>query len=151
MRLNMDAPPRIQREFEMRTLLNMCRYSHKGAALLDKRIPNWHRRINKRQLDIQDYKHCVLGQLFYHYDIGLQALNITNHEGIALGVCAGIRKNRKRRQRYIILTSEWQKRITERLEADRARISMPKKIERVRRTFAVAIVVAISIIFLIVL
>ena len=134
----------------MRALSTLCRRSHEGAALLDKRLPKWHRRINMEQLDIGGCKDCILGQLFSRYDNGLQALNITNQEAITLGVYAGIRKRRKREQRYIILTSEWRARIAERLEADRARISTPKTMERAKRTLAIATAAAISIIFLIV-
>lgn len=134
----------------MKTLSKAARRSHDGAALLDKRMPNWHRRVNAERLNIDKCKDCVLGQLFWQYDLGLQALNVTNQEAIMLGFYAGIQKPRKREQRYIALTSEWRARIAERLEADRIRATLPTLRKQARRILAVATAAAISVICLIV-
>ena len=37
---------------------------NKGAALLDRILPGWHRRLQLRRLDMKDIDLCVLGQLF---------------------------------------------------------------------------------------
>ncbi|MDO8582779.1 MAG: hypothetical protein Q7R63_02180 [bacterium] len=134
----------------MKTLSNICRRSHAGATLLDKRVPKWYRRINTKDLYIAGCKNCVLGQLFSRYDLGLQSLNITNQEAIALGMYAGVRKARKREHRYLALTSEWRARIAERLLADRATATLPAMRTHVKRTLAVAVAAAISIICLII-
>lgn len=38
--------------------------AERGASLLDKRMPAWHRQIDLSTLDIYDSTECVLGQLF---------------------------------------------------------------------------------------
>lgn len=133
----------------MKTLSNVCRRSHDGATLLDKRVPKWYRGVNTERLDIGGGRNCILGQLFYRYDLGLQSLNITNQEAITLGMYAGVRKHRKREQRYLALTSEWRARITERLERDRITATLPVLRTRMKQTLAVAVAAAISIICLI--
>lgn len=38
--------------------------AHQGAALLDKRFPDWFTRINLDRFTISSGRHCVLGQLY---------------------------------------------------------------------------------------
>lgn len=134
----------------MKTISKFSGRSHDGASLLDKRMPHWHRRINAERLDIGNCQNCVLGQLFSRYDIGLQRLNITNQEAVTLGVYAGVRQRRKRKNRYVSLTSEWRARIAERLEADKKTAALPKLRKNAKRTLAVAVAMAISIAFFVI-
>lgn len=47
-----------------------------GAALLDREVPDWWRRINLDTLRMSACSSCVLGQLYGDYDIGLDQLHI---------------------------------------------------------------------------
>lgn len=49
----------------------------KGAALLDKEVPDWRGRIDTFKLDIESWTQCVLGQVFGAYDEGLDQLTRT--------------------------------------------------------------------------
>lgn len=50
----------------------------KGAAILDQKFPDWIWRINIDELDIQNSKYCVLGQLFGSYTKGLKKIGFDN-------------------------------------------------------------------------
>ena len=46
----------------------------RGAALLDRKLPGWHTRINLNTLDLNDCEACILGQLYGKYSYGLEVL-----------------------------------------------------------------------------
>lgn len=46
----------------------------RGVKLLDKRMPGWDNRIDLYRLDMEDYRHCVLGQLYGAYHRGIYSL-----------------------------------------------------------------------------
>lgn len=56
-----------------------------GAALLDRLVPGWWRRIRLRPLDINDCKECITGQLFGDYDRGLEKLHLGQLDGPVYG------------------------------------------------------------------
>ena len=43
----------------------------RGAAYLDDVDPGWHRRVNANTLELEDGRHCVLGQLHGEFRLGL--------------------------------------------------------------------------------
>lgn len=43
----------------------------RGAAYLDEVDPGWHRRVNADTLELEDGRHCVLGQLHGEFRLGL--------------------------------------------------------------------------------
>lgn len=43
----------------------------RGAEYLDEVDPGWHRRVNAETLELEDGKHCVLGQLHGEFRLGL--------------------------------------------------------------------------------
>ncbi len=45
-----------------------------GAALLDEKIPGWELRINLQELNLSSCVTCVLGQLYGHYDEGMEEI-----------------------------------------------------------------------------
>lgn len=47
-----------------------------GAALLDEMEPNWFHDIDTTFLNLRDATQCVLGQLYGHYDSGLEKLGL---------------------------------------------------------------------------
>jgi hypothetical protein len=47
-----------------------------GAAFLDAQVPNWRAGIDPFDLDLRSHTQCVLGQLFGHYNDGMQALGL---------------------------------------------------------------------------
>lgn len=44
--------------------MSMRRSTKRGALLLDKMIPGWHRRVNLERLTMSSLSLCMLGQLF---------------------------------------------------------------------------------------
>lgn len=46
----------------------------RGAALLDEKMPGWHKRINTEALDIGVCAQCTLGQLCGDYNLGVLML-----------------------------------------------------------------------------
>jgi len=59
----------------------------RGAALLDAKQPGWAPRIDLPTLDMGDCDHCVLGQVYRYYWIGVEklGLNLGLHEEISHG------------------------------------------------------------------
>jgi hypothetical protein len=52
-----------------------------GMALLDAYDPDWVSKIDLNILDMYDYNHCILGQLFGDYRTGRDALDIASGDG----------------------------------------------------------------------
>jgi len=50
------------------------RAAKRGAKLLDKHYPGWHRQINDAALRMINYQDCILGQLTGDYERGVCAL-----------------------------------------------------------------------------
>jgi hypothetical protein len=48
----------------------------RGVAFLNARVPGWEERVDLNTLDIQHLEHCVLGQLFGDYVIGVEELGL---------------------------------------------------------------------------
>jgi hypothetical protein len=79
-----------------------------GAAYLDVADPGWAERIVVDNLDLGSGSHCVIGQTMGSYFDGLNKLNLTDHQGIALGF------NTPLSSEYEALTAEWIPHIEER-------------------------------------
>lgn len=47
-----------------------------GAAVLDKMHPGWEQKINTGTLDIVSPVHCVLGQLYGRFGLGIEELTM---------------------------------------------------------------------------
>lgn len=61
-----------------------------GAYLLDCKGPkDWRKKVNLEILALSSDKHCVLGQIYGNYDLGMDALGISSLAPIDLGFCAG--------------------------------------------------------------
>ena len=52
----------------------------RGAALLDAKQPGWAPRIDVPTLDMSNCFHCVLGQAYGSYGIGVRALGLASLE-----------------------------------------------------------------------
>lgn len=77
----------------------------KGAALLDEREPGWRDRIAPADLELINCEQCVLGQVFGHYDHGLETLRVMGPEyGFSTGMNVG---PEGLLLAYEKLTSEW--------------------------------------------
>lgn len=48
----------------------------RGAALLDRKIPGWAKKIDAHRIEIHCCYNCILGQLYGHYDDGFHALGL---------------------------------------------------------------------------
>jgi hypothetical protein len=73
-----------------------------GAALLDRVVPGWWRRVRIRKLDISDDCNCVTGQLFGTYTKGLIELELGTDEAKDYGF-----ENQIGSAGYWILTDAW--------------------------------------------
>jgi hypothetical protein len=49
----------------------------KGARFLDKKVPGWHKKIGTVLLNLADFDHCILGQLFPSFGTGMKRLGLT--------------------------------------------------------------------------
>lgn len=47
----------------------------RGAQVLDEDYPGWEKKVNVETLNIDDLYNCVLGQLYYRYSAGVEALS----------------------------------------------------------------------------
>ena len=58
-----------------------------GVRFLDSKVPDWFKSIDLNQLDMLNPCHCVMGQLFPSYRMGLERLgvDVTINEDVALG------------------------------------------------------------------
>jgi hypothetical protein len=45
---------------------------NKGAALLDRKCPNWHEEIDLSRLDLSCTENCILGQLYGGFTTGVR-------------------------------------------------------------------------------
>jgi hypothetical protein len=93
----------------------------RGAALLDRQIPGWERRIDLETLHLQSPCLCVLGQLHpgqefanTAYSCGLDRLALTTTQGYYHGFDAGCPSVDAEDGDYDALTAEWHQVITER-------------------------------------
>jgi hypothetical protein len=72
-----------------------------GAALLDRVVPGWWRRVRIRPLDISDDCNCVTGQLFGTYTKGLEELELATAEAKDYGF------DKQGGESYWTLTDAW--------------------------------------------
>lgn len=94
-----------------------------GAELLDRRVPNWHRKVVVSRLDIEQYAHCVIGQVFKDradrpidsYDAGLAALRV--QYPVRYGFDAEV--NDEGHKEFAELTELWRREVQARRKADR--------------------------------
>lgn len=47
-----------------------------GAVLLDKETPDWAERISLEELRLESCEHCILGQVYDHYNKGKRKLGL---------------------------------------------------------------------------
>src|SRR5258707_5143969 len=52
-----------------------------GIALLDEKDPGWRDKFNPSELRMAGSRHCVLGQTFGSYGLGLDMLNLSSVDG----------------------------------------------------------------------
>ena len=60
-----------------------------GVALLDERLPGWHKEIDADNLNLSDCNECVLGQLFGNYVKGLGVLGLYYGDSLKFGFRSG--------------------------------------------------------------
>lgn len=70
---------------------NTLRRVRAGAALLDKAMPGWAKKIKPEKLDLSSCNQCVLGQLYRNksridgFSAGSEELGLTNQKGKKCG------------------------------------------------------------------
>lgn len=52
----------------------------RGVALLDERVPGWEKRIDLKELKMQDCFQCMLGQLYGDFGYGIFRLKLKDLE-----------------------------------------------------------------------
>lgn len=60
------------------TATNARERVRRGAAYLDQIDPEWYRQINPETLELDDGRHCVLGQLHGEFRLGLSRAHLLN-------------------------------------------------------------------------
>lgn len=84
-----------------------------GVALLDSQIPYWYKHISKDNMQINNCKSCILGQLFGGFFTGCDKIGITPKQGEDYGLdCSGYDKD--------ILKDLWSKEIDARFDKEKA-------------------------------
>ena len=91
----------------------------RGASLLDEKRPGWENEIDVDRLDMNNFKNCVLGQVYGEYDAGLVQLGIRilSTEAIRSGFDAVTRESCPETTfsgRYNALTEDWKQQIADR-------------------------------------
>jgi hypothetical protein len=99
----------------------------RGAEYLDEADPGWHRRVNARTLELEDGRHCVLGQLHGGFRLGLgrsQVLSLSSAPRASLSPVAygfkcveGVSDEWQARD-YELLTAAWREAVQARTAAD---------------------------------
>lgn len=56
-------------------LNNLAEKVHRGVTTLDAIVPRWRELVNTGTLDMSDSSYCVLGQVFYSYNVGKDVLS----------------------------------------------------------------------------
>ncbi|MDA8611249.1 hypothetical protein N9L18_00060 [Candidatus Pacebacteria bacterium] len=56
-----------------------------GEALLDEKHPGWRENVDIDRLNIQSPCHCVLGQIYGHYETGKNILGLSEEEAMIRG------------------------------------------------------------------
>lgn len=87
-----------------------------GANLLDQNNPGWADRIDRKLLDINNLRQCVLGQLYQHFNNGITTLfPETGWQGaVECGFDARDGSMEKQKAEGEKLTTIWDKLILER-------------------------------------
>jgi len=89
-----------------------------GAKFLDREQPGWETLIDLNELHMNDCTQCILGQLYGWYDDGLSALNLGAFNGYdAADLGFDTAGSRGATEDYDVLTHQWAKQITRRLDA----------------------------------
>lgn len=83
----------------------------RGATLLDEHEPGWELKIDLGTLALESCYQCVLGQLFGHFDEGVEELFLDKPMGssVGYGFCGPL-------DGYDRLNDEWTRVIKERLD-----------------------------------
>lgn len=102
----------------------------RGAEYLDDMDPGWHRRVDAETLELEDGRHCVLGQLHGEFQLGLgrsDVLTLSSAPRASLSPVAygfkcveGVSEEWQARD-YDLLTSMWREAVLERQQADQDR------------------------------
>lgn len=88
-----------------------------GAALLDRLVPGWWRRIRLRSLNLNDCEHCITGQLFGDYTQGLDELHVSRLDAPVYGF--ETHDDDGADYGMAVLTTAWKDEIRRRKEGDR--------------------------------
>lgn len=99
----------------------------RGAEYLDDMDPGWHRRVNADTLELEDGRHCVLGQLHGEFRLGLgrsHVITLSSAPRASLSPVAygfkcveGVSDEWQARD-YELLTQAWRTAVRSRQEAD---------------------------------
>lgn len=98
----------------------------RGAEYLDEMDPGWHQRVNADTLELEDGRHCVLGQLHGEFRLGLgrsHVITLSSAPRASLSPVAygfkcveGVSEEWQARD-YELLTEAWRREVRSRQEA----------------------------------
>lgn len=88
----------------------------RGAKLLDERSPGWVYKVKIKELDIGSECHCVLGQVYGGYLVGLEAVGVAGAFGpdATHGFDVDMETNQPYEVQYVKLTKHWKNEIRKR-------------------------------------
>ena len=93
-----------------------------GVCILDRKFPDWHWRVNLRELGMQYECNCVLGQLCGSYEEGKNKLKIDDQQAYELGLLSWWQRGYDWSKWLPFvgsrLTSAWRKVILDKRESD---------------------------------
>lgn len=106
--------------------------AERGARFLDRRQPGWFLRVNTKNFNMEDGRHCVIGQLFGVFEFGRRELGLSRRQVVRLGFYIPLFGLTRTTDYYRALTKAWVQEIETRLEQYHlARIEQAvKQIER---------------------
>jgi hypothetical protein len=101
----------------------------RGATYLDDLDPGWHRRVDADTLELDDGRHCILGQLHGEFRLGLGRSHLISMSSapraslspVAYGFkCVEHVSDEWKARDYELLNEAWSKAVRTRQEADAA-------------------------------
>jgi hypothetical protein len=86
----------------------------RGAAFLDKEIPDWRNKINVSILEMDSESNCVASQLFSNrYSLFINKFKLTREQAIHFGFIAPDHGGKEHDSQYSLLNELWKAKICE--------------------------------------
>lgn len=101
--------------------MKMLESAFRGARFLDLVCAGWYKNVNTVILKMDDFKLCVLGQVYGHFFTGKSALGLGLDRSIWYGFATDWRSKEDNARSMADLTESWKTEIERRLSDDVSR------------------------------